>query len=54
MPRYTHLVVIVREPGMEITVRGFYDRAEAEHFADEVGTQWSETYVTEILRGPKT
>ncbi len=52
MKPYTHLVVIVREPGMEITVVGFYDLESAKAFADEAGAQWSQTYVTQVILGP--
>lgn len=50
--RYTHLAVIVREPGMEITVVGFHDEGSATTFASEAGAQWSETYVCSVLKGP--
>jgi hypothetical protein len=49
---YTHLVVIVREPDMEVTVMGFYDFETAEAYAIDAGAQWSETYVTAIVKGP--
>lgn len=49
---YTHLVVIFREQIPEVVP--FYDKETALEFADRAGAQWSETYVTEIVKGPIT
>jgi hypothetical protein len=48
--RYTHLVVIFRE--QEPSVVGFCSLKEAMKYADDAGAQWSETYVTQIIKGP--
>lgn len=48
--RYTHLVVIFRE--QEPSVIGFYNLKDAMKYADKAGAQWSETYVTQIIKGP--
>jgi hypothetical protein len=53
-PQPTHLVVIVREPGMEPTIAQFFDYKEAEVYAGEAGAQWSHTYVCLIVKGPLT
>lgn len=50
--RYTHLVVIVREPGMEITVVGFGDAKAARGYAGYAGAQWSGCYVCLVMDGP--
>jgi hypothetical protein len=48
--RSTHLVIIFRDGVPEIYP--FRDVVEAAEYADRAGAQWSETYVTEILKGP--
>ncbi len=48
--RYTHLVVISREGQPE--VRGFHDYDSAFRWYDAVGVQWSESYLTAVLKGP--
>lgn len=47
---YTHLVVIVREGVPEVT--GFPGLQDATVYFDQAGTQWSESFLTEIVYGP--
>jgi hypothetical protein len=48
--RYSHLAVIVREQTPSVT--GFHDLTSAMAFFDEAQTQWSESYLVEVLKGP--
>ncbi len=57
---YNYLVVIVREGVPEATgfcdlaeAQAFYDLAEAQAFYDYHGAQWSESYLCEVVLGPK-
>lgn len=50
--RYTHLVVIFREQIPTIT--GFFDLASAQAFFDRAAAQWSDSFLTEIIKGPFT
>jgi hypothetical protein len=50
--RYTHLVVIAREGVPEVREFENYDDAATWH--DEAGSQWSESYLTEVIKGPLT
>ncbi len=50
--RYTHLVAIVRDPGMVHEVRGFNSAKDAHAYADHAGAQWSQTYVCLVMKGP--
>ena len=47
---YQFMVVIFREQTPE--VYGFYELSSAEKFAEEAGAQWSETFLTEVIKGP--
>ena len=47
---YMYLVVIFRE--QIPTVTGFYDLASAQAYYEIAGTQWSESFLVEILKGP--
>lgn len=51
---YTHMVVIVREPGMPIDATGFHDAKSAAEHAEYAGNQWSGTYTCLVTKGPLT
>jgi hypothetical protein len=48
--RYSHIVAIVREGDPE--VRGFHDYKAAFDWYDAAGTQWSESFLCEVVKGP--
>lgn len=47
---HSHMVVICREGDTQATL--FDDLRSAHEFHGSAGAQWSESYLTEILRGP--
>ena len=49
--KYTWLVVIVREGAPEVT--GFDNHKDAYDYFDRHGAQWSESYLCEVILGPK-
>lgn len=49
-PKYPWLVVIVREGVSEAT--GFTDEKAAYDYYDRAGTQWSDSYLCRVERGP--
>ena len=50
--RHTHIVIISRE--QETIVTPFNDIQSAHEFYDKWSPNWSDSYLTEVLRGPKT
>ena len=48
--RWQYLVVIVREGVPEVT--GFNDIDDATAFYDLHGSQWSESYLCNVMKGP--
>lgn len=48
---YKYIVVIIREGVPEVT--GFYSLSDALEYEDKAGIKWSETFVCEVLKGPK-
>lgn len=51
MSVYRWLVVIAREGVSEAT--GFWEREDAEDYFDRISLQWSESYLVEVVKGPK-
>ncbi len=51
MSSYTWIVVIVRESLPEIT--GFHDKESALEYFETFSPNWSESYLCEVIIGPK-
>jgi hypothetical protein len=49
---YRWLVVIVREGVPEVT--GFWELEEAERHFDRASWQWSDSFLVEVVKGPRT
>lgn len=51
MSAYKWIVVINREGVSDVT--GFHSRIDAQEFFDTWSAQWSESYLCEVVIGPK-